>query len=294
MVQFLSSGVKATERDCPPPDIPYNSVDARRWKGTLALRLADQVAIVTGASSGIGRALALELAREGARLVLVARRLADLQALAREIAGQGGTALAVQGDVTAAGDMERAVQLALDAWGRIDILVANAGIYVQAGVTQLALEQLQEAMEVNFYGAMRSVLAVLPTMRAQHRGHLVLMCSQDVMIPIPGDGPYVASKSALSGLAQTMRQELREEGIRVTAIYPGRIDTPLIAHLRMPAASRKAPPELLARHAVRSIIAGRRRLVYPASGYLYLLRELWPALGDWLIKVLHLQGWPAG
>ncbi|MFO7698694.1 MAG: SDR family oxidoreductase [Anaerolineae bacterium] len=255
--------------------------------------LGSQVAIVTGASSGIGRALARELAAKGARVALVARRTSDLEALAAEIAAQGGSALVIPGDVTVSEDMTRMAQSVMQDWGRIDILVANAGIYVQGPVCELGIGDLERAMDVNFFGAMRAVFAVLPAMRSQGRGHLVFMSTMDVMIPIPCDGPYIASKSALTGLAQVMRSELKAEGIRVTVIHPGRIDTPLIEHLRMPFASPKVSPEALARHTMRTIVRGRRRLIYPASGYLYLIRDLWPALGDWLIAALRLQGWPA-
>lgn len=248
--------------------------------------------MVTGASSGIGRALARELALEGARVALVARRTADLEALAAEITAQGGSALVVPGDVTLTDDMVRMAQTVVDAWGCIDILVANAGIYVQVPTTEMRVEDLESSMAVNFYGAARSAFAVMPVMRAQGRGYLVFMSTLDVMIPIPPDGPYIASKSALTGLAQAMRQELKPYGMRVTVVHPGRIDTPLIAHLRMPFASPKVSPERLARHTVRSIARGRRRLIYPSSGYLYLVRDLWPALGDWLIGALRLQGWP--
>jgi NAD(P)-dependent dehydrogenase (short-subunit alcohol dehydrogenase family) len=248
---------------------------------------------VTGASSGIGRALARELAAAGARVALVARRTSDLEALAAEIAAQGGSALVIPGDVTVSEDMTRMAQSVMQAWGRIDILVANAGIYVQVPTTQMDVSDLEDSMAVNFYGAVRSAFSVLPAMRAQGSGHLVFMSTLDVMIPIPPDGPYIASKSALTGLAQVMRSELKADGICVTVIHPGRIDTPLIEHLRMPFASPKVSPEGLARHTVRSIVRGRRLLIYPASGYLYLIRDLWPALGDWLIGALRLQGWPA-
>lgn len=258
----------------------------------MAGRLAGQVAVVTGASSGIGCALAVALADGGASVALVARRVEDLQALATDIASRGGSALAIPGDVTCDEDMARMAQSVLEAWGHIDILVANAGIYVQAAVSEMTIDDLARAVDVNFLGAARSVFAVLPAMRARHRGHLVFMSTQDVMIPIPGDGPYVASKSALTGLAQVMRQELRLDGIRVMVVHPGRIDTPLIAHLRMPLASPKVSPQRLADLIVSGIVRGRRRLIYPASGYLYILRDLWPAFGDWLIGVLHLQGWP--
>ncbi|NLT74761.1 MAG: SDR family oxidoreductase [Chloroflexi bacterium] len=260
----------------------------------MKARLQGRVAVVTGASSGIGRALARALAQEGARVALLARRRLDLEALAAEIASRGGEALPVVVDVTCQEEVHRASEAVLDAWGRVDILVANAGVYVQAPLAEMTIEDLERSFAVNFYGSVRCALAFLPAMRARHSGHLVFMSTQDVMIPIPPDGPYVAAKSALTSLAQVMRQELRPVGIRVTVVHPGRIDTPLIAHLRMPSISPKASPERLACEVVRSIIRGRRRLIYPATGYLYVLREILPALGDWLIGALKLSGWPVG
>jgi NAD(P)-dependent dehydrogenase (short-subunit alcohol dehydrogenase family) len=255
--------------------------------------LAGQVAVVTGASSGIGAALARALAAQGARVALAARSAARLEALAAKIAAAGGEALAVATDVTDPAQVSALVQRVEQTWGRLDILIANAGTYVQVPTAELTLDALQRGMEINFFGAMGTALAALPLMRRQRSGHLVFMASQAAFIPIPPDGPYAASKAALSGIAQVMRQELAPEGIAVTVVYPGRIETPLIRHLRMPWISPKASPERLARLIVGAIRGRRRRLIYPVSGYLYILRELWPALGDWLIGALHLQGWPA-
>lgn len=255
--------------------------------------LAGQVAVVTGASSGIGEALARALAREGMRVALAARNAARLEALAHELNALGGEAIAVPTDVTCEEDALGLVERVQREWGRLDLLVVNAGVYVQVPTTEMTLEALRQAMEVNYFGAMRTVLAALPILRQQRRGHIVLISSLDAFIPIPPDGPYVASKAALAGIAQVMRQELASEGIAVTVIYPGRIDTPLIAHLRMPWISPKIPPERLARRILRAVRRREREVIYPVTGYLYLVRAVCPALGDWLIRALRLQGWPA-
>ncbi len=253
--------------------------------------LAGQVAIITGASSGIGQALARALAAEGVRVALAARSAARLEALAAELAQTGAPVLAIPTDVTDSAQVEALAQRVCDAWGRIDIVIASAGIYTQVPSAQLTLAALEQAMEVNYLGAMSTALAALPTMRSQGSGHLVFISSQAAFIPIPPDGPYVASKAAISGIAQVMRQELAPEGIAVTVVYPGRIETPLIQHLRMPWISPKASPAQLARRVVRGIRARRRQIIYPATGYLYLIRDVAPAFGDWLIGALHLQGW---
>ncbi len=253
--------------------------------------LSGQVAIVTGASSGIGEALSIALAGEGVRIALAARRVSLLDRIAERIRADGGQAMSLAVDVTDDAQVEQMVARVLERWGQIDILVANAGIYVQAPTSDLTVEHLRRVMEVNFFGAMCSVLAVLPSMRERGSGHIVLMSSQATMIPIPPDGPYVASKAALSGIAQVMRQELCKEHIAVTVVSPGRIDTPLISHLRLPWISPKVSPSRLADRIVGAIRRRSRTLVYPASGYLGILRVLWPAFGDLLIRACHLQGW---
>ena len=252
--------------------------------------LAGQVAILTGASGGIGEALAYALAAEGVYVALTARRVSRLEEVAARIRKGQGEALVIPADVTENTQVEALVQQAVDRWGRVDIVIANAGIYTQTSCADLDLECLQQAMEVNFFGAMRLVLAALPQMREQGSGHLVFMASQAAHIPIPGDGPYVASKAALSGIAQVMRQELRREGIAVTTLYPGRIDTPMLDHLRTPWISPKASPEKLAEKIITGLERRQRRVIYPFTGYLYVLRELMPGLGDWLIRTLRLQG----
>jgi NAD(P)-dependent dehydrogenase (short-subunit alcohol dehydrogenase family) len=252
--------------------------------------LAGKVAILTGASGGIGEALAYALAAEGVRVALSARRIARLTDVAAEIAEAGGQALAIPADVTDDAQVEALVQRVIDTWGRIDVVIANAGIYLQVPCADLDLACLEQAMEINYFGAMRPVLAALPHMRKQGSGHLMFMSSIAAHIPLPGDAPYVASKAALAGVAQVLRQELAHEGIAVTTIYPGRIDTPMIDHLRTPWISPKASPQVLAQKIVTGLRRRQRRIVYPSTGYLYLLRELSPALGDWLIRVLRLQG----
>ncbi len=255
--------------------------------------LAGQAAILTGASGGIGEALAHALAAQGVRVALSARRVSRLEQVAADITSAGGEALTIAADVTDDAQVEALVQRVVETWGRIDIVIANAGIYVQTPSAELDLASLQQAMEINYFGAMRTALAVLPQMQQQGNGHLVFMASLGAKIPIPGDGPYVASKAALSGIAQVMRQDLAKEGISVTIIYPGRIDTPMLDHLRTSWISPKVSPEKLAQKIINGLERRQRRIIYPFTGYLYVLRELSPAVGDWLIRVLRLQGWPA-
>lgn len=247
---------------------------------------------MTGASSGIGRATALALAREGAHVALAARNEATLQEVAQTIQALGQEALAVPTDVTHQAQVEQLVAQAIARWGHVDILVANAGQYVRRRVVELTATDLERSMAVNFYGAVYSVLAVLPHMLARGSGHLVLVSSLDAKKGLPFDAPYVAAKFALSGFGEVMRQELRDTGIHVTTVFPGRIDTPLIDDLKVPRISPKFPPEMVARAIMRGIHRRKTEVIVPGFySLLVLANVLSPRLTDWFVQVAHLEGW---
>ncbi len=252
----------------------------------------DQVAIITGASSGIGRAIAVSLSRAGARVVLASRNVTALQALANELKGWGGEALVVRTDVTQDADAENLIGKTLEAWGRMDILIANSGLYVRGPITSLTQADFAKAMDVNFFGSLRLVLRALPYMLKQNSGHIVLMNSLDGRRGLPTDAPYVAAKHALSGFADVLRQDLRGTGLHVTSVYPGRVDTPMIANLRVPRISAKIPAEAVARATVRGILRNEVQVIVPIEGlglmYLHLLPTSW---ADWLVHIFHLEGW---
>lgn len=253
--------------------------------------LHQKVAIVTGASSGIGRATALALAREGARVALAARTEPALREVAEEIRALGAEALIVPADVTHREDVERLASETLSRWQRVDILVANAGAYVRSPVSELTVAELERSMDVNFYGAVHAVLAVQRHMMDRGCGHIVLVSSLDGKKGLPCDAPYVAAKFALAGYGEVLRQELRGHGIHVTTVFPGRVDTPLIDSLEVPQVSAKIPPRTVARAIVRAIHNKKPEVIIPFRGrLLHLVNVLWPRLGDWVVRVLHLQG----
>ncbi len=254
--------------------------------------LQGRVALVTGASGGIGRATALLLAREGAHLALVARREERLQEVAREIEGRGREALVLPADVTRQEEMEHAVARTVARWGRVDILAACAGAYIRVPVPQMTVADVERSMAVNFYGVLHAVLAVLPHMVARQSGHIVLISSADGKKGIPPDGPYVAAKFAVAGLGDILRQELRPYGIAVTTVFPGRVDTPMIAHLRVPAISAKIPPEMVARAILRALRRRTPEVILPFQVRLFVfISALFPSLGDWFTRQFHLEGW---
>ncbi len=254
--------------------------------------LRHQVAIISGASGGIGRATALALAAEGVRPVLAARHEERLRVVAREIAEQGGEALVIPTDVTRREETERLVRRTLDHWGRLDIVIANAGQYIRCPVPELTVAEIERSLAVNFYGGVHLALAALPTLLAQGRGHLIFVTSMDGKKGIPPDGPYVAAKFALTGLAEVMRQELKANGVDVTTILPGRVDTPMIATLDVPRISAKIPPEHVARAIVRAIYRPQAEVIIPRSAKLLVyLNTLSPRLGDWAVRSFRLEGW---
>ena len=192
------------------------------------MSLSNRVVIVTGASSGIGEATARLLAHEGATVVLAARRQGRLDELKSEIEGAGGTALAVPTDVTDRDAVQALARATLDAYGRIDVLVNNAGVMPLTFLHNMRTDDWYQTIDVNLYGVMHAVEAVLPTMMEQKAGHVVNVSSTAGRRVYPGGAVYSATKYAVRALSEGMRQELGPKyGIRVTCIEPGAVATEL-------------------------------------------------------------------
>jgi short-subunit dehydrogenase len=189
----------------------------------------DKVVMITGASSGIGRGLALELARRGAKLGLVARRAELLEELVREIESGGGKAAAVPADVQDANSMVAATEKIIAELGPIDILIANAGIGASRHAAEMDAAEIARVMNVNVIGAANSVAAVVPSMVARRSGHLVAISSLAAYRGLPKSAAYCGSKAAVSAFFESVRLDLAPKGINVTIIHPGFIKTPLTA-----------------------------------------------------------------
>jgi NADP-dependent 3-hydroxy acid dehydrogenase YdfG len=252
----------------------------------------DKIAIVTGASAGIGRSTALALARQGSHLALSARRKALLDQVAAEIEALGRDTLVFPADVTDPCQVQQLVEAVIDRWGRVDILVSNAGEYIRAPLPELSVEHFQRSLNVNFYGGIYATLAVLPFMQRQHSGHIVFVTSMAGKLGIRNDAPYVAAKFALTGFSHVLRQELRGSGVRVSNVLPGRVDTVMIEHLRFHPLSAKIPAEAVARAVLTAIEKNKAEVIIPPlAGLLYYIYTLSPRLGDALARLLHLEGW---
>lgn len=258
----------------------------------MSARFQNQVAIVTGASSGIGQATALALARRGAWVALVARREALLAQLADEIRRLGGRALIVPTDVSDQRQVNAMVATTLEEWGKVDILVSNAGEYVRATLDELSVAKIERALAVNFYGGVYAILAVLPHMRAQRHGHIVVVTSMDGKKGLPPDAPYVSAKFALTGFAEVLRQQLYGSGVYLSNILPGRVDTEMINYLRVPWISAKIAPEAVAEAILKAIIKHKPEVIVPfQAALLHYVNVFSPTLGDWLVRRLRLSGW---
>jgi short-subunit dehydrogenase len=252
----------------------------------------DKVAIVTGASAGIGRATAVALAKEGACLALASRNSEALSALAEELKAAGRQVLVIPTDVTQREQVEGLVQKVIAQWGRVDILVSNAGEYIRAPIVELDPATIQHSLDVNFFGGVYCVKAVLPHMLTQKSGHIVFVTSMDGKIGLPPDAPYVSAKFALTGFCEVLRQEVRESGISVTNVLPGRVDTVMIEELKFAWISPKISPESVAA-AILNGIRKRKPIVIipPAAKLLYYINVFAPGLSDRLSKLFRLEGW---
>ncbi len=252
----------------------------------------DKVAIVTGASSGIGRATALALAERGAKVAIAARRADLLEEVAAQIRRSGGEALVLPTDVSEQSQIETMIAEVLARWGQVDILISNAGQYIRRTTTELDADVMQASMRVNFHSHLHAVLAAMPNMLERKTGHIVLISTMDGKKGLRPDAPYVAAKFALNGLGEVMRQELSEHGISTILILPGRVDTPLIENLKVPRIQAKIPSEAVAKAILRGIERNQAEVYVPSYvKLLYLLNVFSPRLGDRAARFFHLEGW---
>jgi len=246
--------------------------------------LEDAHVLVTGASAGIGRALALELARGGARLTLVARRRSALEALADEIRAEGlAEALVLPVDLAEDGDgwLERARAHA----GRVDVLVNNAGVQVIGPTHTVDVEAGERSLKLNLVVPLRLTRRVLPEMVDAGRGTIVNIASMAALAPTPSMTYYNASKAGLAGASEALRAELHGHGIGVVTVYPGIIETDMaqagLAAYEKSAALSLQPrgdTETLARHVRHAIERRRARVVYPRMN---VLARWFPTITRW-------------
>lgn len=203
-------------------------------------RIEGRVALVTGASSGIGEATAWALAARGIRVAIAARRTDRLEALVERIGQAGGEAIALKADVTDEQQVLALVRRAQQQWGRLDILVNSAGLMLLGPIAGADMEDWRRMISTNLLGLLYATHAVLPAMKAQRSGHIVNISSVAGRIARAGSGVYNATKWGVGAFSEALRQECFQEHIRVTVIEPGVVDTDLASHITQPAARETA------------------------------------------------------
>ncbi|MER9061012.1 SDR family NAD(P)-dependent oxidoreductase [Mesorhizobium sp. M0698] len=196
--------------------------------------LAGKVALVTGASSGIGEATAVALAAAGAKVAIAARRADRLEALAARIEKAGGTALRIEADVTSNDDVTAMVDKVVAEWSRLDILVNNAGVMLLSPAAEAMLDDWRRMVELNLLALMGVTKAALPHLRAA-KGHIVNVSSVAGRVANPGASGYAATKFGVVGFSESLRREVYADKVRVTVIEPGLVRTELGDHITNPA-----------------------------------------------------------
>ena len=190
----------------------------------MTVSLKGKVVIITGASSGIGAACARLLAQQGCKLALAARRVNDLQLLADQFAAE---CLVVEADMTAPADINNMIARTLERFGRIDALLANAGVYIRGQFAEGDIEGLTRMFRLNVDGVLRCAHAVIPSMKAQGSGDIVVTSSIAGHADIVGEPVYSASKNAVQTFVHTVRRQLAGDGIRVMSLAPGPVANPM-------------------------------------------------------------------
>jgi short-subunit dehydrogenase len=255
-------------------------------------KVSEQVIVVTGASSGIGRATALLAARRGAAVVLTARSTEELAEVVAEIHRAKGRAVFHAADVTVPAQLEEVVALARREYGRIDTWVNVAGISAYGRIEELELEDMRRVMDVTFWGVVHGTRAALPHLRAAG-GALINVGSEVSSIAVPLQGPYVAAKHAVAGFSDVLRLELEKAGapVSVTLILPGSIDTPFFQHAKSATAREPLPPppvyapELVAEAILHCAAHPRRTLVVGGGARAMIGLAHWaPRLADRLYE----------
>lgn len=254
--------------------------------------IGEQVVVITGASSGIGREAALQFALRGASLVLVARNADALREVEREVHRLGAQAQTVVADVARWEEVERVAAQAVARFGRIDTWVNNAAVTEYAAVEDMTPDEIARIVQVDLLGTIYGMKAALPHLTRQGQGTIVNVASVEARRAMPLQSAYAAAKHGLAGFSDALRLELAHAGlpIAVTLILPSSINTPLYAHARskLGLLPRPIPPVYEPRTAARAIVFAaehpRREIVVGGAGKLALvLQRISPALVDWLL-----------
>jgi NADP-dependent 3-hydroxy acid dehydrogenase YdfG len=250
-----------------------------------------KVIAITGASAGIGRAAAIRLGREGHEIVLCARRRDRLEAVRADVERAGGRALAVEGDVTHEADMQRLVRAAVDTFGRLDVMMCNAGFGIYGTIDRVSVDDMRRLLDVNFMGTFLAARAAVSQFRRQNSGQVIVISSIVGKRGVPFMGPYSATKFAQVGLAECLRAEVKGSPLHVTVVYPISTETEFFEVMTRESghATRAAGPRQSAGQVADAIARAIERPVpevfpHRLSRGLGIINAIAPGFCDGLVK----------
>lgn len=258
-------------------------------------RFKDKVVIITGASSGIGRATAIEFAREGATNILVSRSRDKLEKVAEEIREINRKVLVVPADVSSGHQVKEMVNRIIGEYGKIDVLFNNAGTSYVGRVDDVNyLENAKQMMDVDYFGTVIVTKEVLPVFKKQRQGHVMNMSSVVGRKAFPHFGGYSSAMHAITAFTDTLRQELSGSGINVSVIHPALTQTPLLGHVKpedMPPPFKGMTPvtvESVARAVLNGVYYNNARIVVPFQPRMLIMADaVSPYLGDLMVRLLQ-------
>lgn len=196
--------------------------------------ITGKVIVITGASSGMGEATARDLAAKGAKVALGARRVERLEAIVSDIKDAGGEAVAVATDVTKREDVQKLVDTAKEAFGRVDVIFNNAGLMPLSPMESLKIDEWDQMVDVNVKGTLYGIAAALPVFKEQKSGHVINVSSVYGHKAVATGAVYCGTKFAVRAISEGLRQEVKDYNVRVTVISPGAVDTELTSHISEP------------------------------------------------------------
>jgi NAD(P)-dependent dehydrogenase (short-subunit alcohol dehydrogenase family) len=270
------------------PYLPGRLVRGLRG-GSLETAVGGRVVLVTGASSGIGRAAAIRVACAGGTVLLVARGEQGLEEVRAEIAAAGGEAHVHRCDLSDLADVDRMAAEVLVRHGRVDVLVNNAGRSIRRPVDESyeRMHDYERTMQLNYFGAVKLILALLPAMRERRDGHIVNVSTMGAQLSVPRYSAYVASKAALDAFSRCIAPEVKGDGVRITTIYMPLVRTPMIVptgrYRSFPALSPAQAAELVA----DAITHRPRRVSSPIGNLVELAYATTPGLVDRVLQGVY-------
>ncbi|MCP5097149.1 MAG: SDR family NAD(P)-dependent oxidoreductase [Chloroflexi bacterium] len=252
------------------------------------MKMSETAVIVTGASAGIGKATAVLLAQKGANVVITARRVERLQQLAAELDHLAGKVIPIAGDIGDANFAQALIAETVDIFGKVDVLVNNAGIGNKSTLTETPIAHMQTILTTNVLGLMAATNAAVPQMKQQGFGQIINISSIVGQRPVPKSGIYCASKTAVNFLTRSLRMELRHDPIKVTLVYPGLTNTEFSESKLGESGTnrfgaRGVPAERVGHAIVRAIENGRLEVYVTPIDWLFVhVNRLFPRTLDWI------------